>query len=121
VYLIVKRSLRVPFLEVLDYPGGTAPTAIRSVTTTAPQALLMLNDPWMDEQAHALNERAIQSCGLSRISRIEALWKYVYQRTASDEELRDALEFLGPEPIDQSRWIRICRALLNSSEFLYME
>jgi hypothetical protein len=121
VYLIVKRSLRVPFLEVLDYPGGTAPTAIRSVTTTAPQALLMLNDPWMDEQAHALNERAIQSCGLSRISRIEALWKYVYQRTPSDEELRDALEFLGPEPIDQSRWIRICRSLLNSSEFLYME
>jgi hypothetical protein len=121
IYLVVKRSLRVPFLEVLDYPGGTSPTAIRTTSTTAPQALLMLNDPWIEEQAVALNDRARSIAGVERLDRFTALWKLVYQRVGSDQEYRDASLFLDSGKDESARWIQLCRALLSSNEFLYTE
>ncbi len=121
IYLVVKRSLRVPFLEVLDYPGGTSPTAIRTTSTTAPQALLMLNDPWIEEQAVALNDRARSIAGVERLDRFNALWKLVYQRVGSDQEYRDASLFLDSGKDESARWIQLCRALLSSNEFLYTE
>jgi hypothetical protein len=41
-----------------------------------------------------------------------------YQRRATDEELQLALEYLDNNP---QRMISLCRAILNSSEFLYMD
>ncbi|MEK0426157.1 MAG: hypothetical protein RJB11_2248 [Planctomycetota bacterium] len=121
IYLVVKRSLRVPFLEVLDYPGGTSPTAIRTTSTTAPQALLMLNDPWIQEQAIALNDRARSIAGEERLDRLSALWKLVYQRVGSDQEYHDASLFLESGKDESARWVQLCRALLSSNEFLYTE
>jgi hypothetical protein len=121
IYLVVKRSLRVPFLEVLDYPGGTSPTAIRTTSTTAPQALLMLNDPWIQDQAIALNDRARSIAGEERLDRLSALWKLVYQRVGSDQEYHDASLFLESGKDESARWVQLCRALLSSNEFLYTE
>lgn len=127
IYLVAKRSLRVPFLEVLDYPSGTAPTAVRSVTTTAPQALLMLNDPWLQSQAELLNERArvlagkIEAVASSEQQRIEQLWSLVYQRKPTESEYKEALGYLRLAPDGSGRWVSLCRVLLNSSEFLYMD
>jgi hypothetical protein len=129
----VKRSLQVPFLEVLDFPGGTAPTGIRNVTTTAPQALLLLNDPWMEEQSKAFLERVSDDKTANSDTRIKTLWNLVYQRNPSDDEIRNSLEFLkvieesGPEADSSSsiketlRWVSLCRSLLSSSEFLYRD
>jgi hypothetical protein len=133
VYLIVKRSLYVPFLEVLDFPGGTAPTGLRNITTTAPQALLLLNDPWMEEQSDALLERVTDNKSAKPDARIKALWNIVYQRNPSEDELSDTLEFLkqNHEPnastdpaatqTKNDRWVSLCRALLSSSEFIYRD
>lgn len=133
VYLIVKRSLYVPFLEVLDFPGGTAPTGIRNITTTAPQALLLLNDPWMEEQSDALLERVKDFKSANPDACIKALWNIVYQRNPSEDELSDTLEFLkqNHEPnastdpaatqTKNDLWVSLCRALLSSSEFIYRD
>jgi hypothetical protein len=111
----------VPFLEVLDYPGGTSPTAIRTTSTTAPQALLMLNDPWIQEQAIALDNRARSIAGEERLDRLSALWKLVYQRVGNDQEYHDASLFLESGKDESARWVQLCRALLSSNEFLYTE
>ena len=122
VYLVAKRSLRVPFLEVLDFPSGTAPTAVRSVTTTAPQALLMLNDPWMQSQAELLDERAKALAGRNEaVDRIEQLWCLVYQRLPTESERKEAMDYLRLAPDGSGRWVSLCRVLLSSSEFLYMD
>lgn len=133
VYLIVKRSLQVPFLEVLDFPGGTAPTAVRSVTTTAPQALLLLNDPWMEDQSRSLLERVSKQESSDTDARLKELWNIVYQRDPSEDELRDSREFLNsvsdsnPDSAqsgsggETNRWVSLCRALLSSSEFIYRD
>jgi hypothetical protein len=118
VYLIVKRSLKVPFLETLDFANSTSPTPVRTVTTTAPQALLLLNDPWMHEQAEHLSKRIFSQAGQDSTQQIEILWKLVYQRAPTPEEMQSALKYLGSNP---ERFVSLCRALLNSTEFIYVD
>jgi hypothetical protein len=118
IYLIVKRSLKVPFLETLDFANSTSPTAIRNVTTTAPQALLLLNDPWLHEQADQLAQRLIREVGSEPNQQIERLWQLAYQRPASEQELHWANSYLQNNP---QRLASLCRSVLNSNEFLYVD
>ncbi len=53
IYLVAKRNDRLPLLEVFDLPQASQSCARRLVTTTAPQALLLLNGPWTLKQARA--------------------------------------------------------------------
>lgn len=118
VYLIVKRSLKVPFLETLDFANSTSPTGVRTVTTTAPQALLLLNDPWLHEQAENLSQRIQRETKQDRIAQVDLLWKLAYQRSATGEEMQLAIDYIGDS---SERMASLCRAVLNSSEFLYMD
>jgi hypothetical protein len=79
VYLIVKRSLKVPFLESLDFANSTSPTGIRTVTTTAPQALLLLNDPWLHRKAEQLSKRIQTHAGDELHKQVDHLWQLAYQ------------------------------------------
>ncbi|MFN9713526.1 MAG: DUF1553 domain-containing protein [Planctomycetota bacterium] len=123
VYLIVKRSLKVPFLETMDFANRSSPEGVRPITTTAPQALLLLNDPWIRDQSMALVARLRSDTGNDSPAMVVRLWQLAYQRTPSDDEIKLALEFLGePEPSDEdASWISLCRAVLNSNEFLYID
>src|SRR5262249_32851898 len=44
VYIAVRRNLRYPMLAMFDAPDNNETCARRYVTTTAPQALMLLND-----------------------------------------------------------------------------
>jgi hypothetical protein len=57
LYAYVRRTSPVPFLETLDYANYYSPLTERPVTTVAPQALLLLNDDFMREQAEAFAAR----------------------------------------------------------------
>jgi hypothetical protein len=123
VYLVVKRSLKVPFLETMDFANRSSPAGVRPVTTTAPQALLLLNDPWVHEQSAALVERLRSEVGSDASAMAEKLWLLAYQRLPSADERSNALRFLQQEnPRDeQETWTSLCRAILNSNEFLYID
>jgi hypothetical protein len=49
--------MTVPMLDTFDYSNTTSPLSERPVTTVAPQALLLLNDTFMREQAAAFADR----------------------------------------------------------------
>jgi hypothetical protein len=130
VYLVVKRSLKIPFLETLDFANSSSPAGTRPVTTTAPQALLLLNDPWVHAQAEALLRRIGSDNTGEESARIECLWQLVYQRPPSSQEIRSASSFLTSQQqnIDPSThssgdaaWLSLCRALLNSNEMIYID
>ncbi|MBU6236960.1 MAG: DUF1553 domain-containing protein [Planctomycetes bacterium] len=123
VYLIVKRSLKIPFLETMDFANRSSPAGVRPVTTTAPQALLLLNDPWVREQSQVLVARLRAEAGSDSNAMIERLWLLAYQRTPAPDEREIALQFIEEQdPRDeQETWISLCRAVLNSNEFLYID
>ena len=58
VYIFVRRNSRYPMLEAFDMPDTHESCPRRDVTTTAPQALTMLNDKVALEWAQAFAGRA---------------------------------------------------------------
>ncbi|MBI3858360.1 MAG: DUF1553 domain-containing protein, partial [Planctomycetes bacterium] len=58
VYVFIKRSVMLPFFEVNDAPGSSASCGRRARTTVAPQALTLLNDPFVRGSAKAFAEKA---------------------------------------------------------------
>ncbi|MCI0464560.1 MAG: PSD1 and planctomycete cytochrome C domain-containing protein, partial [Gemmataceae bacterium] len=51
VYLMTQRIQRHPFLATFDGPDTNASTAVRTTSTTSLQALFLMNDPFVHEQA----------------------------------------------------------------------
>jgi hypothetical protein len=58
VYVFVKRSVMAPFLETFDGPNAGASCGRRERTTVAPQALALLNDPFVRACAADFARRA---------------------------------------------------------------
>src|SRR5439155_9126154 len=51
LYLLAKRNVRLPMLEAFDQPSTLTPCADRAVSTFAPQALILMNGPFAQEQS----------------------------------------------------------------------
>ncbi|HXA53155.1 MAG TPA: DUF1549 and DUF1553 domain-containing protein [Candidatus Acidoferrum sp.] len=139
VYIFVRRNTRYPMLEAYDMPDTHESCPRRMVTTTAPQALTMLNDKTVLQWAQALAGRA-----LAAPDPVEAAFQLAYQRrpdswekdtvstffhkqkaviaerTARGEKL--ALPAALPENADReyaAAFVDFCQMLLNSNEFVY--
>lgn len=65
IYAFVRRTMPGPMLDIFDYSNTTSPLSERPVTTVAPQALLLLNDAFMQEQAKAFADRLGREAALA--------------------------------------------------------
>src|SRR6185369_13022726 len=63
VYLIAKRNLKLPLLEVFDAPDTLVSCPRRQASTHAPQALELLNGDLANQQAEALAKRLATEAG----------------------------------------------------------
>lgn len=131
VYLVVKRALKIPLLECFDFAQTALPSGTRPVTTTAPQALMLLNDVFMRNQASALAERIKREAIPDPSARIEHAFKLVLQRKPAETEIEAARTFLAKQRAqaeaetaaapDETAWTSFCRAMLNLNEFIYVD
>jgi len=94
LYTYVRRTMMVPILETFDYNNTTSPLGDRPVTTVAPQALLLLNDAFLHEQASAFARRLIHESGPSRDAQIRRGFQLALGRTPSPTESRLASDYL---------------------------
>ena len=117
VYLVVKRALKVPLLDALDFANSTSPAGVRPVTTTAPQALILLNDAFVQKQAEALSDRVRREAPTDPLTHA---FQLALQRPPKPAERTAAQKLLGPTP-DYAAWVGLCRALLNLNEVIYVD
>ena len=115
VYLFSRRNFRDPFLEAFDLPDSNLSCPKREKSTTAPQALALLNSPEAMAAAKALasyiaNEAAVDS------NRIKMAYRLVLGRAPTAKEVERATEFLKDSPLSE-----LCRALFNLNEFVYLD
>lgn len=115
IYLIAKRNLRLPFMEVFDQPALQTSCALRPSSTHAPQALELLNGKFSNELAHALAERLRRDCGTNHSAWIERAYLLAAGRPPTQKEQELALAFLDREPLEE-----FALALFNLNEFLYV-
>ncbi len=132
VYVFAKRSLALPELELLDSPDTTASCEQRNQSTTAPQALTLLNGSFMREQANHFADRLLREAGLDDRKQIERAFVLALARPPSTEEREKVLAFLHRQArqiVDENPTHRavakrlalasFCLVLFNTNEFIY--
>jgi hypothetical protein len=115
VYIFARRNLRFPFLEPFDVPDSNQSCPQRERSTTAPQALALLNSSDVAAAAKALAGRLEKEAG-STDERITRAYRLTLGRAPTDVERRLSREFLAAAPLNE-----FCRALFNVNEFVYLD
>ncbi len=99
-----------------DCPDGSLAVPKRSVSTTPLQALNLFNSPFLMQQAEALTKRLNQESGESSLSvKVTRLWRLLYGREPESDETEAAIELVNSHGM-----VSLCRATLNSNEFLFI-
>jgi hypothetical protein len=92
----------------------------RKASTVAPQALFLLNDPFMLDSADALAARiALERPEGDLEPRLERLHGLLFGRWPTDEERELAGRFLAESGGDG--WARLCHLLLCSNELIHVD
>jgi hypothetical protein len=94
LYLFNKRNVRLPMLEALDQPDTLNSCAERPVSTFSPQALILMNGPFVWEQAKALALRLAKDGGAEPARWVAELYRRAVGRSPRPEEAKLAIEFL---------------------------
>lgn len=93
VYLFNKRNVRLPLLEAFDLPDTLSSCAARPVSTFAPQALILMNSPFVHEQAKAFALSLLEAAP-DATKQIDALYRRSVGRAPGATERTLAAEFL---------------------------
>jgi hypothetical protein len=146
IYILAKRNLRLPLLEVFDQPDMHNSCARRANTTTAPQALSLLNGEFVLDQARHLSENLLANHADNLDALVRDLYAIVYCRQPREDEVAAARQFVSrqaetiaehrksPKPDNKSGTFQtqlepaqsaavfdLCHAVLNSNEFLFVD
>ena len=147
VYIFVKRSVLVPLLEVFDCPDPTVSSPARASSITAPQALALLNNAFVLEQAGYFAQRLYREAGADERSQVAHAFKLALGRRPNERELEMALVFLArqakahqagrnseegpgnggaalPAGLKAARYAALrdfCHMLFNLNEFVYAD
>jgi hypothetical protein len=136
IYLFAKRNVRLPLFEAFDRPDTLTSCPVRPVSTFAPQALILMNGPFMQEQSKAFAARLLHECGPDTDRQIDRAYRLALARPPRQTERDTARAFLR----DQAELLRrqhgasvsdsvdpaaaaladFCLALLNRNEFIYV-
>jgi hypothetical protein len=98
VYMFLKRALIMPLMTAFDFGDTTAPLEQRDVTTVAPQALTLLNNPFLQAQSEAFARRVEQEAGKDRTQQVVQAWRIAFGHSPSEAEKSAALAFLLQTP-----------------------
>jgi hypothetical protein len=97
---------------------------MRPQSTVPTQALVLMNDEFVEEQAGYLARRANAEAGDALPKIVEQLFMLTLSRKPTQQRLQQALEFLQAreQASDQETALKdLAHVLLNSSEFVYIE
>ncbi len=122
VYVFVKRNLRYPLFALFDATDRNETCARRFATTTAPQALTLLNDKVVLGFARAFANRLTKEVGTDRSQLIDRAFALAFSRPPTVEEKATAIGFLKRHKgTSDEALLDFCHALLNVNEFLFVD
>ena len=126
VYVFHRRNLTLPLFQAFDAPDRVDSCPSRVATTTAPQALVLLNGEFMNDQANRMATDLMKSSS----DVVAEAYRRILGREPTVEDATAARLFLdrqtrtiaavNPDPA-LAATADLCQALLNSAEFLYVD
>ncbi len=119
------------FLEAFNFPGGKVTQGRRDVTNVPAQALALLNDPFVLQQADVWAQRLVAGSNDSIGARIDVLFQTALNRSPADSERqrfeRTVVELAELHQVpstnvltSQPVWRDLAHAIFNLKEFIYI-
>jgi len=126
LYIEVRRNFLSPFMLAFDQPVPATTVGRRTVSNVPAQALALMNDPFVTQEAHQWAEQALKQIPGSAEDRMRHLYAQAYARRPTPEELAAAQDFLDAELTQPSAngvtaWTDLCHALINAKEFYFVD
>ena len=119
------------FLGAFNLPGGKVAQGRRDVTNVPAQALALLNDPFVLQQAEVWGASLAKRSDESIPARIDAMFQIALNRPPTSDErdrfeqairqLADLHQVAGADVLtSQAVWKDVAHALFNVNEFIYI-
>jgi hypothetical protein len=124
VYLTVKRTQPIPILQLFDAPEAIQSVGDRSATTVAPQALALLNSPFVRQRAEQLAQRTAPKTPDLVPKMIDDVYRTALGRKPTAAERKTMQTFItkqtasgrGPQALAD-----FCQVVLCLHEFAYID
>jgi hypothetical protein len=115
IYMIKIRKENEDVFGLFDCPDGGQVVPKRSRSTTALQALNLLNSKFMIQQADLFAARLHREAGNDPMPQIQRAFLLAFGRKPNDVELEASLALVQQECLSA-----VCLALFNANEFLFI-
>ena len=131
LYTKIRRNFLPSFLLAFDLPVPFQAMGRRNVTNVPAQALTLMNDPFVTEQAGLWAKKTLRDESLPPEARIDTMYREAFARVPTAEERAAAIEFLvvqagqhgvtlANEPRHEATWTDLAHALINTKEFIFV-
>jgi len=131
VYMFHKRVVQYPLMQAFDAPDAQQSCGRRMNTTVAPQALALLNDPFVRLRAGDLAERIREEVGDDREAQVKRAFELALNRAPQAAESNEATAFLAQQTDERAHrgessaslavLTDFCHALFGLNEFIYVD
>ena len=133
IYMFHKRVVQYPLLQAFDAPDAQQSCGRRMNTTVAPQALAILNDPFVRRRASEMAQRIEREGGEKLGEQIQVAFDLALGRLPDAREERQAADFVrqqtgrraerGDDDVE-ARLLALtdfCHSLFGLNEFVYVD
>ncbi len=126
IYISVRRNFLSPMMLAFDTPSPFSTVGRRTVSNVPSQALILMNDPFVIEQANRWSERLLADPTQSVQQRLDQLYLTAFARKPNASESSEAIAFLNSQGAERSEnqraaWNNLCHVMFNLKEFVFVE
>ena len=132
IYLPIIRNALYDMFQAFDFGDPSITHAQRTSTTVAPQALFVMNSPFVIEQSRAFAAGLLADKSATDAARIKTAYLKAYNRPPTANEVSRALAYIAkyaarvsamePDHAKQRTlaWESFCQIIYASNEFIYV-
>lgn len=124
VYWPVFRNSLPDIFRVFDFANPSVGTGRRNSSSTPPQALFLMNNPWVIRQAEMAADRALKDRSLDDAQRVREAVLSTFGREPTSAEADSMLTFVestANEAERKLRWTQLYQTLFASIDFRYID
>ncbi|GAB4150307.1 MAG: hypothetical protein Tsb009_25080 [Planctomycetaceae bacterium] len=131
IYISIRRNFLSPMMLAFDAPIPFSAIGRRNVSNVPAQALILMNDPFVIQQAQLWAKQLLADAEASPESRIETIYRTALSRAPKPMETEAAIAFLksqadarglkpGAWQTDPQVWGDFCHVMFNLKEFIFL-
>lgn len=131
IYISVRRNFLPQMMLTFDTPTPFSTVGRRNVSNVPAQSLVLMNDPFVHDQADKWAQRVVKDGSTSAAQRIDAMFRSAIGRAPTPAETKAASAYLdarfeqhgltAAKALNDVRpWRELCHAMFNLKGFIYV-